>query len=176
MTGILTPQSSTTAFQHGPGEGSYAMWLPWHDGGRVTIKAASAETEGRFSQVEFDDVQGTSPPLHIHTNGDESFYVVSGEIDVLCADETFVATAGDYVFIPRGQLHTYLVRSERAKLLATYAPPGFEQFFVDNGVAVVPGEPHPALTAPDPEVFALSAKKYGCDIVGPPLTLNQLSD
>jgi quercetin dioxygenase-like cupin family protein len=171
LTEQVTDRSSVRAYQFGPGEGCDALWLPWHEGGRVTIKATAEHSEGRFSQVEFDDVQGTSPPLHIHRSGDESFYVVTGEIDVVCDDERFEAEAGDYVFIPRGRPHTYLVRSERAKLLATYALPGFEQFFVDNGVKVVPGEPAPALMAPDPVRFAESALRHHCEILGPPLQL-----
>jgi hypothetical protein len=47
------------------------------------------------------------------------------------------------MFVPRGQAHSYLVRSDEARLLAIYTAPGMEQFFLDNGVAAVPGEGPP---------------------------------
>ena len=61
--------------------------------------------------------------------------------------------------------------SPEARLLAIYAAPGMEQFFLDNGVTAVPGEGPPPLTLPDPEAFAASPARYACEILGPPLTL-----
>ena len=46
-----------------------------------------------------------------------------------------------------------------------------EQFFLDNGVAVVPGEGPPPLTLPVPEAFTASAARDACEILGPPLSL-----
>jgi quercetin dioxygenase-like cupin family protein len=129
---------------HAPGGGSREVWLPWHVVGRAAIKASAIDTEGRFSQIEFDDSRGTSPPLHVHHNGDESFYVIEGDIEVVCDGMRMLATSGDYVLIPRGQAHSYVVTSERARLLTTFAPAGVEEYFVTYGVPVVAGEPPPA--------------------------------
>lgn len=156
---------------HAPGGGSREVWLPWHVVGRAAVKASAVETEGRFSQVEFDDARGTSPPLHVHHNGDESFYVIAGEIDVVCDGRRLAAGAGDYVFIPRGHAHSYLVTSERARMLTTFAPPGMEELFVTRGVPAVAGEPPPAPVEPSADELARLAERYACEIVGPPLEL-----
>ncbi|MGH1553555.1 cupin domain-containing protein [Streptomyces sp. L7] len=37
----------------------------------------------------------------MHKIADESFYVVSGSLEFLNGDRTFVAGAGDFVFVPR---------------------------------------------------------------------------
>jgi quercetin dioxygenase-like cupin family protein len=170
-TMVRTPidPSPTQSFSHAAGSGEQEVWLPWHLHGRAALKASSADSEGRLAQIEFDDAHGTSPPLHVHHNGDETFYVIDGEITVVCDGRELTAGPGGYVFVPRGQAHSYVVRSERARLLVTYAPAGMERFFLDNGVPVVPREPPPPLTPPDPEEFARSAERYACEIVGPPL-------
>ena len=47
------------------------------------------------------------PPLHIHKQQDEVFFVVSGEFLIQLDKEIFMAKAGDAVFIPRGTSHTF---------------------------------------------------------------------
>lgn len=173
MTPHRVHPSTTDAFALGPGQGLQEVWLPWHEGGRAAVKASAAATEGRSAVVEFLDHRGTSPPLHVHHNGDEAFYVIQGELEVVCDGRRLLADDGDFVFVPRGQAHSYLVRSSQARLLAIYTPPGMEQFFLDNGVPALPGDGPPPLTLPDPEAFAASAARYACEILGPPLTPEQ---
>jgi len=47
------------------------------------------------------------PPLHIHKEQDEIFFVVSGEFLIQLDKEIFMAKAGDAAFIPRGTPHTF---------------------------------------------------------------------
>ena len=122
----------------------------WWLGGRVAVKSTGDDNEGRFSQIEFADRRGTAPPVHIHHQEDETFYVVEGEISVFVGDERLEASAGDFVIAPRGVPHSYLVRSERSRVLCTFSPAGLEQFFVEMGIPVVDGEPEPAPVVPDP--------------------------
>jgi hypothetical protein len=37
--------SSTAPFAHGAGDGLRQVWLPWHEGGRATLKVAAGESE-----------------------------------------------------------------------------------------------------------------------------------
>jgi hypothetical protein len=46
-----------------------------------------------------------------------------------------------------------------------------EDFFVTQGVPVVPGEPPPDPVEPDPDELAPIVERYAFEIVGPPLTL-----
>jgi hypothetical protein len=75
------------------------------------------------------------------------------------------------VVIPRGHAHTYLVTSERARLLTTFAPARVKGFFVTHGVPVGAGEPPPAPIEPNPDEFARIVERYAFEIVGPPLEL-----
>ena len=73
------------------GEGLADVW--WKSG-RVTVKTAGAETGNAFSQIETDDPHGSGPPLHLHHNEDETFYVLEGEVTIVVGDERIDLEAG----------------------------------------------------------------------------------
>ncbi|HTS72231.1 MAG TPA: cupin domain-containing protein, partial [Gaiellaceae bacterium] len=124
-----------------------------------------------FSQIEVDDPQGTGPPLHLHHNEDETFYVLEGEVTFQVGDERINVAAGDFLFGPRDVPHTYVVRSERARMLVTASPGGIEQVMVSLGVPVAgPEPPADAVMPPMDELVGLFAE-HGCEILGPPISL-----
>jgi quercetin dioxygenase-like cupin family protein len=165
-------ETITSPYRVASGEGIDNVW--WKSG-RITVKAGGAETGHAFSQIETDDPRGSGPPLHLHHNEDETFYILEGEVTVLVGDERIDLKAGDYVFAPRGIAHAYVVRSERARMLVTASPGGVEQFFVRHGVPVTgPQPPTDAVMPPMDELVRLFAD-YGCEILGPPLSLDDLS-
>ena len=145
----------------GPGEGKIIP-VPGH---KVALKVVSADTDVAYSLLEVE-LDGDGPPQHIHKAEDEAFYVLEGEINVLLGERTFKATAGSFVRIPRGTVHTFSrIGQEPAKLLAIFSPAGFEQFF-DEAVD---------LDVTDTEAYVAKAnalaEKYNMEIVGPPLDL-----
>ncbi len=75
--------------------------------------------------------------------------------------------------MPKGAVHTWLVRSEDAEALITLAPSGLEGFFAEVGVPVVPGEPNPSQVEVDLEEMNRKAEAYGVEFVGPPPTLDE---
>ena len=82
------------------------------------------------------------PPLHIHTDLDDSFFVASGEVAVRCGDDTLVPRAGDYVSLPEGIPHTQRVLGdEEAVLLQTHSAASFLNFI--RAVGVPASEPRP---------------------------------
>jgi quercetin dioxygenase-like cupin family protein len=164
----MTITATPSAYKIPSAEGLADLW--WKTG-RVTVKASGCETGGRFSQVEIDDPRGTAPPLHVHHGEDETFYVVEGELDVFADAERIHLAAGDYAFVPRGVPHAYLVTSERARVLVTFSPSGFEEVFMEFGVAANGGPPPEDAVMPSPDEFAPLLAPYGCEIVGPPPTL-----
>ena len=154
------------------GEGLANVW--WKSG-RITVKTAGAETGDAFSQIETDDPRDSGPPLHLHHNEDETFFVLEGEVTIQVGDERIDLAAGDFLFGPREVAHAYVVRSERARMLVTASPAGVEQFFVSHGVPVTGAEPPTdAVLPPMDEIVRLFAS-YGCEILGPPLSLSDLS-
>ena len=165
-------ETVTKPYRVASGEGIANVW--WKSG-RVTVKAGGAETGHAFSQIETDDPRGSGPPLHLHHNEDETFYVLEGEVTFLVGDERIDVAAGDFLFAPRDIPHAYVVRSERARILSTISPAGIEQLFVSLGTPVAGDEPPTDVVMPPmPEMARLFAA-HGAEILGPPPSLGDLS-
>lgn len=145
------------------------VWWPYQPQvGRYTVKIGGEQTDGRLSQLLASDRRGGAPPLHIHHREDESFHVIAGEITFFVGDQRLEATAGDFVFAPKGVPHAFLVTSEYAEYLTSFSPAGAERFFAEVAPRVEPGEAPPSPSEPDREEFARIAASYGIEIVGPP--------
>jgi quercetin dioxygenase-like cupin family protein len=168
----MSTETVTKPYRLAAGEGIEDVW--WMTG-RITVKAGPDETGNAFSQFEVNDPRGSAPPLHVHHNDDEAFYVLDGEVTVFVGGERIDLGAGDYCFAPRGIRHTWIVRSKRARMLVTISPSGTEQLFVSLGVPVTGSEPptQPVMP-PMPEVARLFGAQ-GVEILGPPPTLDDLS-
>lgn len=148
----------------------------WWLGGKMTMKATGAETKDRFAHIQATDPRGTAAPLHLHEDASESFYIIDGEVTLFIGDDETTLGPGGFAFVPPGVTHSYLVRSQEARFYVTIAPAGTENFFVELGTPVRPGEPRPAFVPPDPEEFARRAAAYGIQIVGPPPKLDSRVD
>jgi quercetin dioxygenase-like cupin family protein len=149
----------------------------WWGGGLATIKVTGKETGDLYSLVEVLEPQGAKAPLHLHHFEDEAFYVLEGEMTFYVGEETIKASAGSFVFGPKGVPHAYTVDSGPARLLFILSPPGFEGFI--EAIS----KPAKARTLPPPksedlseddttdeaesESFAVLEARYGCEIVGP---------
>lgn len=146
------------------------VWFPLWEG-RYTVQAGSAQTGGRLCHMVVNEPKGAAPPLHIHADADETWYVIDGQVTIYVGDDKFDAGPGEFVFGPKGVPHSFLVRSERAEFLTTFTPAGSaEGFFAEIGIPVVAGQPHPGTVPVQPEEFARKAAAYSIEIVGPPPT------
>jgi mannose-6-phosphate isomerase-like protein (cupin superfamily) len=89
------------------------------------------ETDQGFSLVEHPmSPRALAAPLHRHNREDEYSYVIEGKMGALLGDEVVTAEAGDLVFKPRNQWHTFWnAGDEPARILEIIAPAGFEKFF-----------------------------------------------
>jgi glyoxylate utilization-related uncharacterized protein len=81
---------------------------------------------------------GDQPPLHIHRDSDEAFYVLEGELTLWIGDEVHVLRAGDSVIAPRGVPHTLRNGDGGARSLVASTPASFESFVRAVG-ATAPG-------------------------------------
>lgn len=140
----------------------------WFLGNLVTVKAAGAHTRGRLTVVEFVNPPGFAPPLHRHVQEDEMFYVLDGVADFHCAGEVLHAGPGDFVLLPVGLAHTFVVGPDQPlRTLQITTPAGFEQF------AAAVGEPAAQRRLPDPApvdpaALAHAAALHGLELLGPP--------
>lgn len=116
-----------------------------------------AETAGALSLSVSVLRKGSEAPLHEHSREDETFYVISGQLDARVGDEHHTLNAGDAVFLPRGLKHRLQCISERAEVVMLIHPPGLESFFDEIDQATADG---PA----DPERMQNLATKYGVTI------------
>jgi len=111
-----------------PGEGRFIA--VGSTGTGVTVKASATETGGLCTIWE-----GRVPPStvgagpHFHRGRDELFFVLEGELVLRIGDETHIARAGTFAFVPRETVHCFHnASSESATLLVVHHPAGFEQF------------------------------------------------
>jgi mannose-6-phosphate isomerase-like protein (cupin superfamily) len=117
----------------------------------------SKDSGGGFSLVE----HGLAPhvlaaPLHLHTREDEYSFVLEGRLGALLGDEEVFAEAGDLVFKPRGQWHTFWNAGDvPVRLLEIISPAGLEELFRKLSL---PGGEY------DPETLPALAAGYGCEL------------
>src|SRR5437763_16949566 len=96
----------------------------------VRFMIDGAETGERFSLVEHPmSARALAAPLHRHTREDEYSFVLEGRMGALLGDDVLTAGAGDLVFKPRNQWHTFWnAGDEPCRILEIISPAGFERF------------------------------------------------
>ena len=97
----------------------------------IRFMAWSEETGGGFSLVEHPiPPHHLCAPLHRHSNEDEYSFVLEGRMGAQLGDDVVYADAGDFVFKPRDQWHTFWNAGDTpCRILEIIAPGGFERFF-----------------------------------------------
>jgi quercetin dioxygenase-like cupin family protein len=109
----------------------------WCLGVLVTIKALANETGGTYSLFEDIVPPGIGPPMHIHTREEETWYMLDGELTWNVGGKSFHATKGSFIHLPRGVPHNFInLSDEPAHMVLTYAPGGFDQWFLEVGEPV----------------------------------------
>ena|SRR5438874_2765516 len=159
----MTLPETTDGYVLQPGAGEVHDFV---GGARLSIKATAQQTQGRFAAVEFLGPKGFGSPVHVHSNDDEFFIVLEGDVRFRLGDEVTDAGPGSIIYGPRQVPHAFTMNSEEARVLLFFGPAGVEGFFRDASayVATVPaGEP------PDPGSLAEIAARYGQQFVGPPM-------
>ena len=105
------------------------------------------------------------PPLHVHQEADECFYVVDGHLLIQVGEERHDLGPGCFAWLPRQVPHTFAnVSASPVHLVGAAVPGGIEEFFAEQGAyfAQLQGPP-------DPERLAAIAARHGARIVGPPI-------
>jgi quercetin dioxygenase-like cupin family protein len=81
----------------------------------MSVKATAEQTGGHFSLLEATEPAGFGPPLHVHRDASESFYVLEGEYTVFLGQRQFTCPAGSFIFMPAGTPHSFRVSAEAAE-------------------------------------------------------------
>ena len=139
----------------------------WVLGESVTIKLTAADTAGNFTVAEVKSWPGGGPPPHLHRDQDEMFYVLEGEYEFLLGSDWQLRRAGDLVFVPRGQVHTFRNGGTgTARLLDVHTPGGFEAFFEELGVPAADRVSRPPAPNAPPDMAVMTAifDRHGMDL------------
>ena len=128
-----------------PGEGKKLVWFT----SELTLKAS----DPGIGAVEITMSPGEEPPLHVHSNEDEWFYLLEGEMAFHVGGEVLTGVAGSFVSFPRGIAHTFEVLSDSAAFVVFNTPGGFERMF--------------ELAPTTPEEAGRAMTEFGMEIVGP---------
>jgi len=123
------------SFENKPTESKPARLIRFRQG-LITVHADSTGTSGKFALLEMEGGPGGEPPLHVHRNEDEFFYVLEGALKVRRGDQEITLQAGESAFLPRNIAHTFKVMSPHVRFLNYITPGGFEEYFRDLGQPV----------------------------------------
>lgn len=127
----------------------------------LATKVSTAETGGAFYSFESRDMPRGGPPLHVHHEQDEWFYIVKGEFIFEVGGDRHELKAGDSLFAPRGVPHTFACADGNGTLLTTLSPAGtFETFILETTRTS---------EIPSPQEMARHFEQHDMTLLGPPL-------
>jgi mannose-6-phosphate isomerase-like protein (cupin superfamily) len=114
---------------------------------------------------------GSAPPLHVHDDLDDTWYILEGRMVLRCGEEDLVVGAGHWVSMPRGVPHTFRVVGDReARILLVHDNATFRDLIRDVSTPatarVVPS--HPAF--PPMDELARIAASHDLRPIGPPMS------
>jgi mannose-6-phosphate isomerase-like protein (cupin superfamily) len=146
-------QTQVTALRAGEGV------IAWLGGFGIRHMIPGRDSSGAFSLVEHPlKPRALAAPMHRHSREDEYSFILRGRVGASLGGEIVYATAGDLVYKPRNQWHTFWNAGEEdASLLEIISPAGFEKYF-EELVALAPGG------RPDPAAIAPLAARYGLEL------------
>jgi len=98
----------------------------------LAFKVGSAETGGGLFVIEHTHLVPGGPPLHLHLNQEEWFYVMEGEVVFQVGEQRVQLKAGESVLAPRRVPHTFSSVGGASHMLIGFCPAGkMEQYFRD---------------------------------------------
>lgn len=140
-----------------PGAGRLLEMGPF----RMSVKASGSETASALTLLEAAEPPGFGPPLHVHDDAAEGFYVLSGEYVVFIDGEEHRCPAGTFVWVPAGVEHGFRVGGTPSSKLNIYVPSAMEGYFDALAAAASEGA-----TMSEEELSSLAAR-HAMRVTGP---------
>src|SRR5919199_5796962 len=135
--------------KHVPPDQGKSLWV---FGGLVTFYALGEDTGGAFTLLEEATSPQTGALPHVHHEEDQAFYVLEGEHEFVCGDQSFITKAGSFVYVARGTVHSFTNVGETPGRILVLSTPagGTERFFFEVGEpAIDKSSPPPTSTVPE---------------------------
>ena len=99
---------------------------------QLAFKVGTQETGGNLFMIEHRNLLPGGPPLHMHLNQEEWFYVMEGQVAFVVGDKHVTLNAGESILAPRRVPHTFSSVVAASHLLIGFAPAGrMEAYFRD---------------------------------------------
>lgn len=129
---------------------------------QAVVLASGDQTDGAFSLLRTqNEPPGFGPPLHIHHDAAEAFYVLDGEYRMFVPTGEFICSPGSFVYVPQGVPHTFQVISESpGQKLNLFAPQAMVAFFRTLAEMESSGEVTPVM-------LGAMALENNMEVVGP---------
>ena len=102
----------------------------------MSLKASGDETGGAFTLLEAAEPAGFGPPMHIHHDCGEAFFVLDGLYRIFIEAEEIDCPAGSFIWIPRGLRHGFRVGALPSRKLNLYTPAAMLGYFDDLSAAI----------------------------------------
>ena len=161
---LIKPDGFKTKLVRGGAGAAY-----WGPGELLTYLMTGEETDGAYFLSELRVAPGGGTPPHIHHREDEAFRMLEGSLTIHVGADTITASAGDFVFLPRGIAHAFKnIGDSDARALVLITPAGFEGFFTEVFEPAVDRTAAPP--QPSKEMIGraiAAAPKYGLEILPP---------
>ncbi len=136
-------------------------------GATFDCKVSAKDTDGQLCIFDTIRTAKGGPPLHLHYDQDEWFYVIKGSFKVQVGEEIMFLKEGDAAFAPRQVPHTFAKINEgEAQLMVLFQPAGqMEAFFIER--AALDSE-----TDPVKKQTALNSlwDRHGMKVMGAPIS------
>src|SRR5690349_20660213 len=97
----------------------------------AVVLATAAQTSGEFTLLQIQrEPPDFGPPLHLHRDAAEAFYVLEGEYLMHIEDRQQLCPPGTFVYVPRDTPHTFkVVSAVPGKQLNLISPAAMVGFF-----------------------------------------------
>jgi mannose-6-phosphate isomerase-like protein (cupin superfamily) len=128
----------------------------------AVVLATGTQTDQAFSLLRTQgEPPGFGPPMHVHHDAAEAFYVLEGQYQMFMDDHQELCPPGTFVYVPTGVAHTFRVVSPGpGRKLNIFAPGAMVGFFEELAEAEAAG----GATA---ELVDVIAARHQMEVVGP---------
>jgi mannose-6-phosphate isomerase-like protein (cupin superfamily) len=128
----------------------------------AVVLATAEQTHGAFTLLQTQrEPPDFGPPLHVHHDAAEAFYILSGEYLMFVEERHEHCPPGTFVYVPKGIAHTFkVVSSTPGTKLNLFSPAAMIGFFEQLAEAERNGKP-------TPEILDAIAERNQMEVVGP---------
>jgi mannose-6-phosphate isomerase-like protein (cupin superfamily) len=126
------------------------------------VLATGSQTQEAFSLLKSQgEGEGFGPPMHIHHDAAEAFFVLEGDYLMFFDDRQELCPPGTFVYVPKGMAHTFRVVSPGpGSKLNIFTPAAMVGFFESLADAEAAG-------AASPDLVEVIAARHQMEVVGP---------